>query len=190
MAKPKDTPGGLHKALAHPLRAKILLALEDQGICSPNGFAAGTKGTDNEVSLNVVAYHFRVLLKYEAIEEAETKQRRGATEHFYRVNPKSQVLDLVRAADLLEQVTGGTSNGAYSYGFVDAERVAILPIEVDRSGQTELQDIIATLKTGLIELSENCGKRLSKSAEPPIALRVGIATYSHNSKSSPPPFTG
>src|SRR4051812_22917817 len=190
MAKPKDTPGGLHKALAHPLRAKILLAMDARGMCSPNGYSAGTNGIGNEVSLNVVAYHFRVLLKYEAIELAETIPRRGATEHFYRINPESQVLDLVRAADLLQQVAA-LSNGADSEGFVDAERVAVLPIEVVRSGHTELQDTITALKTVLIELGENCSKRLSKSAESPIALRVGIATYLHqDSKWSAPPITG
>lgn len=190
MSKPKDNPGGLHKALSHPLRGKILLTMEALGTCSPNGFSAGTRGTDDEISLNVVAYHFRVLLKYEAIELAETIPRRGATEHVYRINPNSQILDLVRATGLLQQVAD-SSRGTEDEGLADDERVTILPIEVDQSGQTELQEIFAALMTGLIELGENCGRRLSKSAEAPIALRVGIAMYSHqNSNWSPPPIAG
>lgn len=176
MNRPKDQKGGLHKALAHPLREKILLTVEAQGGCSPNRFCAGSKGTETEVSLNVAAYHFRVLLRYEAIELAETIQRRGATEHVYRVNPGSQVLELARAANLLQQLTGSSKIGPDG-----AERVAIVPIEVDRPGQTELKEVIAKMKAGLIELRENCGRRLSESAETPLALRVGIATYSASS---------
>lgn len=185
MAKPKGAPSGLHKALAHPLRTAILLTMEAKGRCSPNQFSAATKGTDNEVPLNVVAYHFRALLRYEAIELAETIPRRGATEHVYQIDPSSQVLDLVRAADLLQQVT----DVPLAEGLADAERVAILPLEVDDSGQRELQEIIAALKNGLIQLGENCSKRLSESAEPPIAVRVGIAMHLfHGPNWSPPPI--
>jgi predicted ArsR family transcriptional regulator len=69
----------LAKALSSPLRARAL-TLIGEGIASPKAIA-------NELGLDVrgVAYHVRVLRKLGCIELAETKQRRGAIEHIYRV---------------------------------------------------------------------------------------------------------
>lgn len=74
----------LLKALAHPLRAKAL-PLFAEGTVSPIQVA---KQLDVDVSH--LAYHIRVLRKLGFIELVETKQRRGALEHFYRAtNPVS-----------------------------------------------------------------------------------------------------
>jgi DNA-binding CsgD family transcriptional regulator len=69
----------LAKALSSPLRARAL-ALIAEGVASPKAIAV-------ELGLDVrgVAYHVRVLHKLGCIELAETKQRRGAIEHIYRV---------------------------------------------------------------------------------------------------------
>src|ERR1700761_9561038 len=66
------------KAFAHPLRGQILIILNER-VASPNLLAQ-----ELDQSLNLVAYHVRVLEKYDCIELVDTKQRRGATEHFYR----------------------------------------------------------------------------------------------------------
>src|SRR5262249_22275628 len=66
------------KAFAHPLRVQILIILNER-VSSPN-LLSQQLGQ----SLNLVAYHVRVLEKYDCIELVDTKQRRGATEHFYR----------------------------------------------------------------------------------------------------------
>ena len=66
------------KVFAHPLRVKLLqLLIDSPG--SPNELAARL-----DEPLATVAYHVRELAKYECIELVDTKQRRGATEHFYR----------------------------------------------------------------------------------------------------------
>lgn len=83
-----DKDGGgdqrLLKALAHPLRAKAL-PLFAEGAVSPIQVA---KRLDVDVSH--IAYHIRVLRKLGFIELVETRQRRGALEHFYRAsNPDS-----------------------------------------------------------------------------------------------------
>ncbi len=69
----------LAKALSSPLRAHAL-ALIGEGVASPKAIA-------DELGLDVrgVAYHVRVLRELGCIELAETKQRRGAIEHIYRV---------------------------------------------------------------------------------------------------------
>lgn len=72
------TRNDLAKAQAHSLRIEILEQLKD-----------GTRGSPNRIckvldkSLNLVAYHMRVLDKYDCIRMVDTAQRRGATEHFY-----------------------------------------------------------------------------------------------------------
>jgi len=68
----------LLRALAHPLRAKAL-SLFAEGTVSPVQIA---KQLDVDVSH--IAYHIRVLRKLGFIELVETRQRRGALEHFYR----------------------------------------------------------------------------------------------------------
>ncbi|HWM54363.1 MAG TPA: winged helix-turn-helix domain-containing protein [Solirubrobacterales bacterium] len=68
----------LLKALAHPLRAKAL-PLFAKGAVSPIQVA---KRLDVDVSH--LAYHIRVLRQLGFIELVETRQRRGALEHFYR----------------------------------------------------------------------------------------------------------
>ena len=75
------------KAFAHPLRVQILIILNER-VASPNLLAQ-----ELEQSLNLVAYHVRVLEKYDCIELVDTKQRRGATEHFYRATRRQFLSD-------------------------------------------------------------------------------------------------
>ena len=75
------------KAFAHPLRVQILIILNEK-IASPNMLAQQL-----DESLNLVAYHVRVLEKYDCIELVDTKQRRGATEHFYRATRRQFLSD-------------------------------------------------------------------------------------------------
>ncbi len=68
----------LLKALAHPLRAKAL-PLFAEGTVSPIQVARRL-----DVDVSHLAYHIRVLRQLGFIELVETRQRRGALEHFYR----------------------------------------------------------------------------------------------------------
>jgi DNA-binding transcriptional ArsR family regulator len=69
----------LAKALSSPVRARAL-ALIAEGIASPKAIAEKM-----ELDVRSVAYHVRVLRKLGCIELVETRQRRGAIEHIYRV---------------------------------------------------------------------------------------------------------
>lgn len=74
----------LLKALAHPLRARALPLFAD-GPISPIQVARQL-----EVDVSHIAYHIRVLRNLGFIELVETRQRRGALEHFYRaIEPDS-----------------------------------------------------------------------------------------------------
>ena len=66
------------KALAHPLRIRILAVLAERS-ASPVQLAAKL-----DASLGTVAYHVRTLHSLGLVELVDTRQRRGATEHYYR----------------------------------------------------------------------------------------------------------
>src|SRR4051795_6611995 len=66
------------KALAHPLRARILQRLGER-IASP-----GELAVELGAGLGVVSYHAGMLRDYGCVELVRTEPRRGALEHFYR----------------------------------------------------------------------------------------------------------
>ena len=71
-------------ALAHPLRRQILRRmLKEKGEVSPRELAA-----DLSQPLSALSYHVRVLAECDAIKLRGTKQVRGSTQHFYRVEIK------------------------------------------------------------------------------------------------------
>lgn len=72
----------LAKAVAHPLRVRILTVLENT-TSSPNQLAH-----ELDAPLGNVSYHVKTLLEYECVELAKTEPRRGAVEHFYRSTHK------------------------------------------------------------------------------------------------------
>src|SRR5919112_6241914 len=66
------------KALSHPMRARILVILNER-VASPNEIAEMI-----DERLPNVSYHVRALLDLGCIELVRTAQRRGAIEHYYR----------------------------------------------------------------------------------------------------------
>ena len=89
-SKPPE-PGGepfderLAKAMAHPLRMKILEIL-NRRVSSPREVAE-----DLGEKLGDVGYHFRMLREYGVIELVRTEQRRGAVKHFYRATSRAML---------------------------------------------------------------------------------------------------
>ncbi|MGN6816289.1 MAG: hypothetical protein ACTHK3_09425 [Solirubrobacterales bacterium] len=67
--------------MAHPLRIQILEILTEQ-VASPNLLAAAL-----DEQLSDVAYHTRALDRCGCLDLIDTRQRRGATEHFYKATP-------------------------------------------------------------------------------------------------------
>ena len=68
------------KAFSHPARGGILALTRRDGSLSPAGAAR-----ELDRSVGVIAYHFRQLYKLGFIKIFNTVQRRGATEHVYRL---------------------------------------------------------------------------------------------------------
>jgi DNA-binding transcriptional ArsR family regulator len=73
----------LVRALAHPMRVRILEALQGRS-ASPTELAR-----EFSASLGVVSYHANALLDAECIEQVRTQPKRGTIEHFYTSRPRS-----------------------------------------------------------------------------------------------------
>jgi DNA-binding transcriptional ArsR family regulator len=70
--------GDVAKAMAHPARVQILAALNKRVM------SATMYSKEFDEKLQNVSYHFRVLAEYGLIEEVDSRQVRGATEHLRR----------------------------------------------------------------------------------------------------------
>jgi DNA-binding transcriptional ArsR family regulator len=112
----------LLKALAHPLRAKMLSVLKEQQ-ASPKELAAHFG-----VPLTNVAYHIQVLRKLKLIRLVKTARRRGAVEHYYRADGTGQVYDEAwsqtpgvikerMVASVLEDIGDAVTQAAATGGF-------------------------------------------------------------------------
>jgi DNA-binding transcriptional ArsR family regulator len=96
----------IDKARSHPLRRRILLAMQELGEpLSPAEFARRA-----EAPVSDAAYHFRVLESSGLIDLDHTAQNRGALQHFYVSSPKftTEMHDgvaLDRIAEILDEAT-------------------------------------------------------------------------------------
>lgn len=78
------------EAADHPVRLKIRLWLVDR----PSGSPVEFHRDQPDISLGVAAYHFKVLLEQKELTLSKKRQRRGATEHYYRLRRNHPFLKL------------------------------------------------------------------------------------------------
>lgn len=134
------------KALGHPLRVRILAMLEEER-ASPVMLAEQLGEP-----LGVVAYHVRTLKALGLIQLVGTRQRRGATEHYYKAleHPRItdqawQELSVVSRQRLLsamlqqigEYATGSAAAGGFDRADAHITRTAMT---LDEQGWTELAE--------------------------------------------------
>ncbi len=172
------------KAFAHPLRVRILIILNER-VASPNMLAQ-----ELDQSLNLVAYHVRVLEKYDCIELVDTKQRRGATEHFYRATRRqflsdsewSRMPDVLKPAvsgailqsmfeDIEEAVRSGTMDE------LDEAHVSRTPMVVDRKGWDETAQLLTDTLDRILAIQSESSARIAKSGEDGILAKVEMLYF-------------
>jgi DNA-binding transcriptional ArsR family regulator len=140
------------KAFAHPLRVRILGVL-DERVASPNLLSQ-----ELDQSLNLVAYHVRVLEKYGCIELVDTKQRRGATEHFYRATSRQLLSD----------------SDWEHFEALEDHHVSRTQLLVDDRGWKEVTAVLDETLERLARIESSARKRLRKSREPGTRTKVEI----------------
>ncbi len=181
------------KAFAHPLRVQILIILNER-VASPNLLAQ-----ELDQSLNLVAYHVRVLEKYNCIELVDTKQRRGATEHFYRAT-RRQFLTDTEWSRMPESLRPGLSSAALKALFDDVEDAIVqktfdelpdrhlsrTPMVVDKKGWSEVSDLIDQTLDRVLEIQAESAERLASSGEDGMLSKVMMLHFkSPNPKAEP-----
>jgi DNA-binding transcriptional ArsR family regulator len=172
------------KAFAHPLRVQILIILNER-VASPNLLAQ-----ELDQSLNLVAYHVRVLEKYDCIELVDTKQRRGATEHFYRATRRqfltdsewSQMPAVLRPGlsgamlkALFEDVEEAVSEGTFDQ--LEDRHLSRTPMVVDARGWSEVAGLLSSTLDRLLEIQAESSARLAAGGEPAIPSKVEILHF-------------
>lgn len=132
------------KALAHPLRTRILAALADR-TASPSELAA-----ELDVPLGVLSYHVRRLTALGFLKLVRRVPRRGAVEHYYTATVRPRVSDeawgatpaVVKQAHIdaaLTQIGSDVAAAAAAGGFdVSDARVSRVGVVVDEQGWLEL----------------------------------------------------
>lgn len=172
------------KAFAHPLRVQILIILNER-VASPNLLSQ-----ELGQSLNLVAYHVRVLEKYDCIELVDTKQRRGATEHFYRAT-RRQFLNDSEWARMPENLRPGLAGAMLKSSFEDLEEAAKsgtldevddlhlsrTPMVVDKQGWADVSSVLRETLDRVLEIQAEASERIAEGGEPGILSKVHMLHF-------------
>lgn|SRR5215218_1165276 len=110
MAKPENTSDseGLYQGSHSPCSYEDPLDPESRGHLQPQSIQRGYRKVEQRDRPECCLVPLPCITKYKAIKEIDRVQRRGAAKHIYRINPDSQVPDLMRATALLQRVGVGS----------------------------------------------------------------------------------
>jgi DNA-binding transcriptional ArsR family regulator len=162
----------LAKALSHPLRAHVLMILNDR-VASPNEIAQLI-----EAPLPNVSYHVRVLRDLGWIKLVRTAQRRGFTEHYYRALEGPFFSDSewasipIQARGAMSEITLSTVQAeireALDSGSFEARTDRYLiraPFELDEDGWREINDLAGRFFAEAQRLAERSRQRVADGDE-------------------------
>lgn len=193
MAQTRTTPEGitqqLAKALAHPLRVRILTSLH-KGISSPNQLSQ-----ELGEPLGNVSYHVKTLLEYDCVELVKTEPRRGAVEHFYRATERPFLNDAEWAkipasarkgiSGAILEAIGEDALNAMVAGTMEKHtdtHLSRTPLQLDEQAWNELTEMLEETLNRAIELGEESATRIAEEKAEPIPTMLGILHFE-----TPPP---
>lgn len=181
--KPRLIDERLVTALSHETRAHALAVFTER--------PASTKELAQELgqSVSAVWHHVDKLLKLGCIELVETKQRRGAHEHFYRATvchffdaeawesvPKRK--RLVISMGVLRLIAGDLDE-AVKAETVDAidRHLSRTQLELDRESWAETEALLDETLDKLLAIKEKAIARLAETGEAPVRASVSIMQF-------------
>jgi DNA-binding transcriptional ArsR family regulator len=172
------------KALSHPMRARILVILNER-VASPNEIAESI-----DERLPNVSYHVRALLELGCIELVDTAQRRGAIEHYYRavIRPFFSDRDWKRIPRSARQAISDTAleivwadvSDAIKAGTFDARPDRYLthsPMVLDEQGWREMAAVMAKAFAEAEKVKSRSAGRLKRSKEDGVPTRVVLMQF-------------
>jgi DNA-binding transcriptional ArsR family regulator len=180
---PEGITQQLAKALAHPLRVRILTSLH-KGISSPNQLSQ-----ELGEPLGNVSYHVKTLLEYDCVELVKTEPRRGAVEHFYRATERAFFSDSDWAkipasarkgiSGVILETIGTDATEALVAGTIDARtdsHVSHTPLVVDEEGWKEINALLAETLDRAIEIQEQAANRIADGSDS-LSTKLGILYF-------------
>jgi len=168
------------KALAHPLRARILQRLGER-VASPGDLAI-----ELGAPLGVVSYHVRMLRDYDCVELVRTEPVRGALQHFYRATARPNLDDAqwrtlpttLRGELMGETIQGLVDDLAASAdaGRLDDPNVVLkrTPIELDERGFKKLNKLLARTHEQALAIAAESADRGSENV---IATELALLHF-------------
>ena len=183
MTAPADASERLLKAIAHPLRQRILAAINEGDATSPNEISRRLGEP-----LGRVSHHVRVLVRLDAIELVRTEPRRGAVEHYYRALvapwfddatwsrlPKSARRTLF--GQPLERLLRDIPDAARGTGFDHARaHVSYTHLDLDADGMEAVAELLAETLERAQDIQRAARGRLGD-AEPELRTELGIVHF-------------
>jgi DNA-binding transcriptional ArsR family regulator len=181
-----DIDRRLVKAMAHPLRHRVLVLLNEK-VASPNELAR-----ELGERLGNVSYHVRILLDLGAIELVRTTPRRGALEHHYRAMlrpwfPEAEWAQLPLSTRraifgqnirrIFDDVAAAGAEGGFDHA---KAHVSWTALNLDDEGLSKVADILdATLEQILDAHAESTARMADAGASepPPLATEVAILHF-------------
>jgi DNA-binding transcriptional ArsR family regulator len=166
------------RAISHPIRIR-LLAMLDEEAASPVILASKLNQP-----LGTIAYHVRTLYDLGLLKLVSTRQRRGATEHYYKTTGRPdnseeawEGLDAISKQRLLTaliaRATDYATRSAAAGGF-DAKEAHISTdaLTLDRKGWEELAKESRKWLARVEQIEQGAAARLA--ADPEAAIKVGL----------------
>lgn len=171
------------RAIAHPLRIRLLAMLDEQP-ASPVVLARKL-----ELPLGRVSYHVRRLYELGLLELVSTRQRRGATEHYYRARahptftdeawgqlgavPKQRMISAV-----LNQIHEYATRSAAAGGFDAADaHFTRTPMQLDQAGWTELAEATKNWLRETARIEQEAAERLAEDPHQPLSAGLVILLF-------------
>lgn len=184
-AQPALIDQRLLKALSHPTRQHILDMLGE----GPSSPVRLMRRMDN-ISLNLVSHHIKVLKELGCVELVETVPRRGATEHIYRATkrhmftaPEWEALEphdrSPITANVLRLISEDTGR-AFAEGKMDElpnNHLSRTALELDSEGWEEVVDILERTLEEVQEANVRSAERSSAGGEALAPSRVMIMQF-------------
>jgi DNA-binding transcriptional ArsR family regulator len=164
------TDPSLAKALAHPLRTRILAALEGR-TASPSELAG-----ELDAPLGVVSYHFRRLVTLGFLKLVKREPRRGAVEHYYTTTGRPRITNaawgrlpaIVKHASIkaaVDQVGAYVAAGAAEGGFDPSDaHISRSPVTVDEQGWHALARELDNMLERIMKIEAASRKRLARAS--------------------------
>jgi DNA-binding PadR family transcriptional regulator len=173
------------KAQSHPIRAHILNILSE----GPSSPARMQRRMEN-VSLNLVCHHIKVLREIGLIELVDIRHHGGRREHIYRatkrqyftleewlaIDPKLRnPISATNLRHISEDTARSVIEGKFSQ-LPDAH-LSRSPIELDHEGWQEVVTILETALEGVLEAHARSAERSAESGEELMPARVMIMQF-------------